>query len=215
LKDNCDHAGVWKPNISKIKKLYGYDINLEKAVSLLNAGKERVMVLENGRIFLTGFIPFQYGPRLNLGNRLHLSIFRLLGENGVNLTSIRPQLESIEGLKDKDKEKDSSLSSLGKSENPFSIPNDLKDDELLILEWFEYKKQRQESYTSKVGATKFFNAFRAIPKDKRREAVDHSMANNWAGLFQKNGGNNGKIRHSENLGEPDKYDAVTETVKVR
>src|SRR3990167_9308484 len=106
LKDTCDHAGIWKPNVSTFNKIYDCSITLKEAIKYLNKDKERIVVLENGRWFLVGFIPFQYGRVLNLNNRLHNSVFSLLEVNEVNLTSIRPQLEVTQGPKRKDKNKD-------------------------------------------------------------------------------------------------------------
>jgi len=106
LKDNCDHAGIWKPNMAKFTKLYGYEINLKEALENINNGKDRITPLKNGRWFLTGFIPFQYGSVLNLNSRMHLSVYQLLELNEVNLGSIRPQITLIQRVKDKDKDKD-------------------------------------------------------------------------------------------------------------
>lgn len=106
IKDNCDHAGVWKPNVVTFNKMFDCDVSLKDAFVFLNKEKERIALLKNGRWFLIGFIPFQYGQVLNMNNRLHKSILDLLKRNDVKLTSIRPQLEVMEGPKDKDKDKD-------------------------------------------------------------------------------------------------------------
>jgi len=106
LKDACDHAGIWRPNIGKFKKLFNCNVDLNKFLNLINKDKKRIEVLKNGRWLLTGFIPFQCGVSLNLANRMHNSVYKLLVNNEVNLTSIRPQLEVIDGLKDKDIDKD-------------------------------------------------------------------------------------------------------------
>lgn len=72
------------------------------------------------------------------------------------------------------------------------IPEDLLGSSLEIHDWLEYKRQKGQSYKPK-GLESLWLRFRAIPKDKRRETVDHSMANNWSGLYEKNGGQqNGK-----------------------
>lgn len=64
------------------------------------------------------------------------------------------------------------------------IPEDLKDSTPEIQDWLEYKKQRGQTYKPK-GLEALWRSFRAIPPEKRREAVDHSMSNNWSGLFEK------------------------------
>lgn len=106
LKDACDHAGVWKPNLGKFKKLFDCRVDLKKALEFFNKDKDRVAILKNKRWFLTGFIPFQYGEALNLASRMHLSVYELLQKNEVSLTIIRPQIEVKHRVKDKDKDKE-------------------------------------------------------------------------------------------------------------
>lgn len=64
----------------------------------------------------------------------------------------------------------------------FIIPPDLVESEEAIKDWLEYKRQKGQSYKPK-GLEALWRTFRAIPKEQRRESVDRSMANNWAGLF--------------------------------
>lgn len=110
IKDDCDHAGVWKPNIAFFNKLNDCKIDLTEAYELFNnncnGDGRRIIKLKNGHWFIPGFIPFQYGNKLNMANRVHYSVFNVLEKEGVNLTSIRPQIEVTQGLKDKDKDKD-------------------------------------------------------------------------------------------------------------
>src|SRR3990167_3775253 len=106
VKDNCDHAGIWKQNLTAFNRLFGYKVDFNQFLKAVNLDKQRVMKLKNGRYLLTGFIPFQYGVSLNLLNRFHLSVYNLLLENEVDLRSIRPQIEVIDRVKDKDKVKD-------------------------------------------------------------------------------------------------------------
>ena len=110
IKDDCDHAGIWRPKIAGFNKMYNCNIDLDRALDFFNSDRrddKRVIVLKNGRWFLTGFIPFQYGTVLNLASPMHKSIYGLLIENEVNLTFIRPQVEVRGRVKDKDKDKDS------------------------------------------------------------------------------------------------------------
>jgi hypothetical protein len=111
--DACDCAGVWRPNILVASQTQGFKIDLTKALELFNNGKERVRVLPNGRWFLTGFIPFQYGGHLSKGCSTHRGIIKSLIFNEIDSN---PYLTLTEGfhkgsvtLKDKDKDKDKSL----------------------------------------------------------------------------------------------------------
>ena len=58
IKDNCDHAGIFKPNIKKYCLLNEVKIDLYKALEYLNSGKDRIRVLDNGHWLLEGFIVF-------------------------------------------------------------------------------------------------------------------------------------------------------------
>jgi len=120
MKDTCDHAGIWKPETKFFEFIAGCPVELEVALEHFNAQKERVTVLKNGRWFLTDFIGFQYGGKLNVNNHLHKSVLGLLAVNGVKLTSksgeLDPKLTSRSGdvggngtPKDKDKDKDKDM----------------------------------------------------------------------------------------------------------
>ena len=101
------------------------------------------------------------------------------------------------------------------------IPDDLKSSVLEIVDWLEYKKQKGQTYKSK-GLEALWRMFRAIPEAKRREAVDHSMSNNWAGLFEKKGGFNGRQGNDGSsigkIGEGERADSkfagIVTTVRV-
>jgi hypothetical protein len=109
IKDSCDHAGIWRPNVAMFNKLFDCQVSLKKALENLNAEKKRIEVLKNGRWFLVAFIPFQYGARLNPESRMHRSIIALLKDNEVDLRVIRPQIEVKDRVKDKDKDKDKDI----------------------------------------------------------------------------------------------------------
>ena len=83
--DNCDHAGIFKPNKRMFELLIGHEINVQSFLDNVNLNKSRICVLGNGRWFLTGFIEFQYGNKLNPNNRVHKSILKLLNENDISL----------------------------------------------------------------------------------------------------------------------------------
>ena len=104
--DNCDHAGIWKPNNKHFEFILGSSCPLNGFLNAVNKDKERIVKLPNGRYFICRFIPFQYGSVLNLNNRVHLSICKSLILNKIPLGSIRPQIEVKDSVKDKDKDKD-------------------------------------------------------------------------------------------------------------
>ena len=82
--DNVDHAGIFKPNKRMFELLVGDKINVKDFLNSVNSEKERIKILENGRWYLTKFIEFQYGSKLNPNNRVHKSIIKLLDTNNVD-----------------------------------------------------------------------------------------------------------------------------------
>lgn len=86
--DNCNHAGIFKPNKRMFELLIGEKINSDNFIKDLNSDKDRIIVLPNGRWYLTGFIKFQYGENLNPNNRVHNSILNLLETNGITFSNV-------------------------------------------------------------------------------------------------------------------------------
>jgi hypothetical protein len=89
LKDNCDHAGLWRPGKRAFAAVSDTDVDLDKALEYFNMDKERVVVVDNGRWFLVDFFSFQYGSRLNIKNKVHESVFREYIKNKVGLSLLR------------------------------------------------------------------------------------------------------------------------------
>jgi len=104
VKDNCDHAGIWKPNKAYFKAITGFEIDIEKAFELFNTDKVRFEKVNCTRWLYKDFFVFQYGSKMNLKNRVHKSIYDIYEKIGVKLTSIRGLVEDTDGVKDKDKD---------------------------------------------------------------------------------------------------------------
>jgi len=95
--DNCDHAGIFKPNKRIFELIVGEKMNVTDFLESCNLDKVRVVELENGRWYLTGFISFQYGGKLNVNNRVHKSILSVLTKNNITwVDDVKPQLELVE-----------------------------------------------------------------------------------------------------------------------
>lgn len=148
LKDNCDHAGIWRPNLKYFEFILGSTIALDDFIDRSNKDKERILVLPDGRWFLKGFIKFQYDPKgrgLNENSRMHKSIIEALEAAGIDpqsldlkLTSTRPQvdlkntlnkpqIEVKDRVKDKVKEKDKEIRKDRESERKETKPESPTD----------------------------------------------------------------------------------------
>lgn len=97
LLDKCNHAGIWKVDFESASFHIGETINEEEAFSFLNGRIHKF----SDKWFITKFIFFQYGI-LSETNRVHNSVMGLLKKEGL----YRVYQQTLEGLKDKDKNKD-------------------------------------------------------------------------------------------------------------
>lgn len=102
----CDHAGVFKVNLRSFCLLNEVKLTSNEAIDHFNLGKQRIRIISDSTWYIEDFVVFQYGPVLNLNNRVHLSVVKELEKVGVKLTSIRGLVEVKEGVKDKDKDKE-------------------------------------------------------------------------------------------------------------
>jgi hypothetical protein len=114
MLSKCDHAGVWKPNKKTFENAAGVKINLEKALGMFNADKERIFVTHKKNWWVVDFFVFQYGTVFNISNPLHDSIYKVYNQEDIDLTSTRGLKEvkwgtwsglpeDFIGVKDKDK----------------------------------------------------------------------------------------------------------------
>lgn len=115
LRDICDHAGVWNPAFRRFEQSTGFRVNPEEYLSACNSPESvRIMVLENGRWWITGFIEDQYKTKsMNESNGAHRGIINSLRFNnvpylscGYEIAPTKPLPSPYLGAKDKDKDKD-------------------------------------------------------------------------------------------------------------
>lgn len=180
--DKCDIAGVWYVDFEMATFQIGSKFDRKEAENVF----QKQIEVNGDRWLLKDFIPFQYGS-LEASNKVYKNVnAKLLNfKEGASM----PHTSPIDGVMVMVKEKDKYISSLSKKAT--IIPDDLLLNELEINDWLEYKKQKGQGYKPK-GLEALWRTFRAIPENKRREAVDFSMSNNWSGLFEKKENQNGK-----------------------
>jgi len=136
LKDQCNHAGIWRPNLKLFEAMIETKIKLELALNYFNNNKERIQVLSSGRWFILDFFVFQYGQTFNPLNRVHSSIQDIYNQEGIIMTSIRGLIDLKDGVKDKDKDKDKY-----KKKIKNYVYNEFYDEQLKISERnSEYEK---------------------------------------------------------------------------
>ena len=107
ITDRSDHAGVWEANY----RMASFCIGEEVSEGDLAAFGERVEVIGDNKVWLTGFCDFQYG-KLSPTSKPHASVIKQLEKHNLPVnqreseTLSKPLPKGSESIKDKDKEKD-------------------------------------------------------------------------------------------------------------
>ena len=89
LISSCDHAGIWKVKKVYFERAINKTIDLDDFLEKINSDKQRIRQINDNRWLIEDFIVFQYGKYLNMKNRVHVSILKILENNNIDLTSIR------------------------------------------------------------------------------------------------------------------------------
>ena len=96
--DQCDNAGAWQPNIRLAATQIGEQLEL---VEILRVFSDRIVQLDDGKLFIIKFIPFQYG-NLSPNCRAHIPILNSIEKLRVS----KGYPKGIHTLMEKEKEKE-------------------------------------------------------------------------------------------------------------
>jgi len=103
--DSCDAAGIWSEDLELASFQIGIEISQDQ---YFEAFGNRFIRLDDDKVFVPGFIEFQYGE-LSEECKPHQSVLKTLARYGIcpkTLTLLEGYPKGIRTLKDKDKEKD-------------------------------------------------------------------------------------------------------------
>ena len=192
LLDDCDAAGVVDLNARLASFLIGEEVDWD---AFCMASDQRVVRLESGKLFLTGFIEFQYG-RLSRECKAHAPVFASLEKHFSNRDV--PQRVSkgypkgIHTLKEKDKEKDKDSGIRNKEDataEAAAAPTPESDLppalESAVAAWVAYKAERREAYKPRgLAALRSRIANLAAQHGDRAviAAIERAQANGWKGF---------------------------------
>jgi hypothetical protein len=120
IKDNCDNAGVWKPNKKLAEMMIGCPVQWD---DFLNECGDRIKIIQSGYWWITRFCEFQYGT-LSEACKPHIKVIETLKKYNLSIgyTKGIQTLEEKEEEKEKDKEeeKEKKPKKLKKSDHLFS-----------------------------------------------------------------------------------------------
>lgn len=81
VRDKCDLAGIWSPNYLLATVYIGEQV-FEDDLLLIDDGNQFEKI-EDGKIYCTGFIDFQYGSSLNPQSPVHKKIIDILAKHNI------------------------------------------------------------------------------------------------------------------------------------
>lgn len=106
LFDECDNAGVWITDMETMSYFIGEDVTLEELFCNVNTDKiNRIEKFGADKIFIPGFIAFQYGE-LTESCKPHRPIISLLKKYDLYERVLKGYQKGIETLEEKEKEQE-------------------------------------------------------------------------------------------------------------
>jgi len=106
LFDECDNAGVWIIDMETLSYFIGDEVTLEELFSKVNTDKEnRIEKFGRDKIFIPGFVSFQYGE-LSEECRPHKPIIQLLKKYGIYERVSKGYQKGINTLEEKEQEQE-------------------------------------------------------------------------------------------------------------
>lgn len=105
LCDECDVAGMWSIDEDAIEFYIGQSVDLDQFMNAVNNGKGRVERFGGDKLFIAGFIEFQYG-QLSENCKPHQKIISLLKKYNLYERVCKPYTKGIDTLQEEDKDRE-------------------------------------------------------------------------------------------------------------
>lgn len=175
LRSQCDHAGVVEIDLEMASFQIGEEIT-ENDLKLL---ENQIKIISDDKIWLTGFVDFQYGE-LKENYNPHKPVINSLKKHNLFLTLEQPlnktSLSLMDKGMDKDKDKDKDKDSFGKSENLLQLNDPIVEE---FANYFsqtsQIQKERVCSFINK-GGENFINQTRAYIEYK---SISGERSHSW------------------------------------
>lgn len=188
----CDVAGIWAPNWALASTYIGSKVSLDDLKTISN----QVILLEDGKVFVHGFIEFQYGVLSETCNP-HKKIIAILQKYNLYERVLQGYFKGSPTLQDKDKdkeeEKDKDKGGVGENESkPIAQPINLPfSTELFASAWQRFKEFKKKRFkfsyhdvkSEQLALNELFKLSDGI-EAKSVAIIDQSIMNGWKGLFE-------------------------------
>ena len=194
LCDRCDAAGIIDIDRDLANFQVGDTLDWD---AFIEVAAGRIARLDCGKIWLSGFIPFQYGPEFPANCAPHRAVLQILGKYAKTERVIQEYLNTIptpkEREEDKDKDKDRK-GGRGKPQitaNQVPVPAGFETPEVrtAIQEWLDYKAKRGQPYKDGAYFGRKVAEFAAAGPAAFIAAVNSSIGSNYDGVYPAKGFN--------------------------
>jgi hypothetical protein len=161
----------------------------------IKAAGPRILKIARGKLWLTGFVSFQYGT-LSMDCKPHKSIIATLERYGLMERVLKGLSNPLDRVQDKDKEQDKDKDKETDKEQDkeggagetaiTALPEHIQTPELIAAtaDWLDYKRERREPY-KRTGLRNFFSHLaNAVEERGERPVIDSlrkAMASGWKG----------------------------------
>jgi phage terminase small subunit len=172
--DNTTQCGIYETSIRKMSFDTGYNQEtVKKLIDFFQESNKIRYSKETNEIALLNWVKFNdsTSPKVLACVQKELSKVknRVLIQYLYSMDTHTQEEEEKEEEKEYQEEKEQE-----------TLVFDRRD--LLFQHWFEYKKQKKSSYTD-IGKKQLFKLWENNTDDQLEEAINHSIANNYQGLF--------------------------------
>jgi hypothetical protein len=180
IKDNCDQAGVWKPNKRLAETMLGVKIEWD---DFLISCDGRVKLIQGEYWWITRFVEFQYGT-LSENCKPHIPVINLLRKYQLfeRVSKGYPKgietLEEKEQEKEKEKEKEKEEAEIVEIFYPFNSPNFLN----AWNTWMDYRKEIKKPYKSKKSEQAALKQLSEFDEPFSIQLIERSIAGGYQGL---------------------------------
>jgi hypothetical protein len=230
LCDQVDNAGVIDLDRELAEFRIGESVDWD---AFFEACGERIRQLPNGKLWVVGFVKFQYGELKDTSN-LHKSVMGLLARHDISPGDSHAMpmpsagdgqgtMEAPRGLQVKVKVKEEvKVKARGgcKGETPEAdpVPERIHNSTRLadaVRRWLAYKAERRESYKP-TGLQALLSRAENVAMESGAhtvvEMIDRAMAGGWKGWDHPDSGSRGSPRAASNASKPSHvYDPNLET----
>lgn len=183
MLDCCDHAGVFERDDELAAFRIGCEIDWD---DFLEACGHRVQLLGDDKVFIVGFISFQYGS-ISDSCKAHNPVFHSLRKHELEERVLKGYPKGIQGDQDKDKDKAKANTKKEKGAtvpivDSWVIPESLDSDEVrTLLGEFEAMRLREKKpIKSRRETSKVLKHFESV--EHLVYALETCIANGYQGL---------------------------------